>query len=76
MISMSASSDALVAEGSLREKRNADPAMALVLRKLRRCMLVLNNCAFRKTFTQKDESRISLPWLSSLHLLFSADGVC
>jgi hypothetical protein len=45
MISMSASSDALVAEGSLREKRKADPAMALVLRKLRRCMLVLKEAS-------------------------------
>jgi hypothetical protein len=47
MTSMSASSDVVVAEGSLREKRKADPAMALVFRKLRRCMLVLKNCAFR-----------------------------
>jgi hypothetical protein len=55
MISMSASSGAVVAEGSLREKRKADPAMALAFRKLRRCMHVLKeasgwiygNCTFR-----------------------------
>jgi hypothetical protein len=41
MTSMTASSDAVVAEGRLRENRKAEPAMAPVFKKLRRCMLVL-----------------------------------
>jgi hypothetical protein len=57
MTSMTASSAAAVAAGSLRQKRKADPAMALVFRKLRLCMLVLKVRKLRISVNLYSEGR-------------------
>jgi hypothetical protein len=54
---MIASSAAAAAAGSLRQKRKADPAMALVFRKLRRCMLVLKVRKLRLSVNLYSEGR-------------------